>query len=433
MERIIKIGKINLISILAFPLLLLATAAKLLAKAMEKLVTIVGIVFIVGAIAIAFELGKSPKAALDGILTVIICVIVGGIFSALIIWILTMVSNVIITGAALAIKLMNGLYTLIYSGYTVLYHICKKDYAKISGDGTPLLNGLCCIFFTLLCVVNRAIIFFVTHAVKILVLCSMVLMINSLLEMNKSTQAVFGINLFGYLGLFPIYDIINGVVLYLAVMLGIIVLFLSLGMEWREWGMEMDISTFGYKDSVKDIVENRDYLSEDLLNGLQVENKEQRKRYNQYMDKWNQHLESLEGFLQQMVPVVEKSDNYLLRTVYGEYISNLQEIAEQLKKYEGAILAEDFEKMIPQIDKLEEQKKNIIKQAERAAAEQRKKSVTNGFFGGCDTEEKLEKRYKALCKTYHPDNETGDEESFKVIQEEYEKAKKKMMVKKMDK
>lgn len=42
------------------------------------------------------------------------------------------------------------------------------------------------------------------------------------------------------------------------------------------------------------------------------------------------------------------------------------------------------------------------------------------FFIGCDTKEKIIKRYRALCKVYHPDSQTGNTEMFKKLKEAYE-------------
>lgn len=47
----------------------------------------------------------------------------------------------------------------------------------------------------------------------------------------------------------------------------------------------------------------------------------------------------------------------------------------------------------------------------------------SSFFQGCDTTEKLNKRFRNLTKTYHPDIDTGDEETMKHIVAEYEKVK----------
>lgn len=45
---------------------------------------------------------------------------------------------------------------------------------------------------------------------------------------------------------------------------------------------------------------------------------------------------------------------------------------------------------------------------------------TNEYFSDCDTKDKLIKRYKALCKVFHPDNQAGNADIYMHIKEEYE-------------
>lgn len=45
------------------------------------------------------------------------------------------------------------------------------------------------------------------------------------------------------------------------------------------------------------------------------------------------------------------------------------------------------------------------------------------FFYGCDTQESVAQRFKALAKVLHPDGKTGNTEMFKVLQHEYNKRK----------
>ncbi len=45
----------------------------------------------------------------------------------------------------------------------------------------------------------------------------------------------------------------------------------------------------------------------------------------------------------------------------------------------------------------------------------------SAFFNGCESEEEIKKRYHQLCKVFHPDSGSGDEETFVHIREEYDK------------
>lgn len=49
----------------------------------------------------------------------------------------------------------------------------------------------------------------------------------------------------------------------------------------------------------------------------------------------------------------------------------------------------------------------------------------SNYFNGCTTQEALTKRYRDLCKVYHPDMGNGSAEEFTKIQNEYESLKKK--------
>ena len=109
----------------------------------------------------------------------------------------------------------------------------------------------------------------------------------------------------------------------------------------------------------------------------------------------------------------------------GEYMSKALELSEKMSSFPDQIPVEEFEKLIPQIKNLESLKEDIRKLNVKVASNTPVATGT-GFFAGCDSLQKLEKRYKALCKTYHPDSEAGDEETFKKMQEEYEELKGKL-------
>ena len=53
-------------------------------------------------------------------------------------------------------------------------------------------------------------------------------------------------------------------------------------------------------------------------------------------------------------------------------------------------------------------------------------SVEEMFFAGCDDLDTLNARYRNLCKTFHPDGQSGDSETFKKMHEAYEHMKAKL-------
>lgn len=68
--------------------------------------------------------------------------------------------------------------------------------------------------------------------------------------------------------------------------------------------------------------------------------------------------------------------------------------------------------------------------ADRATFEARQRSVSSFemapsslFFKGIQSESKLKKRYRELLKIFHPDNESGDDETVLMIKKEYEDIK----------
>ncbi len=429
MKKILKIVKINILAIVALPLLLLATAAKLAAKALEKTVTIIGAVFILLGISIIFEIFKNPSGWLNGIFMVIVVLVIGGIFTAIAIWILSLVSAVVMAVVSLIISLLNGIYELIYAGYTALYHTCKTDYAAVSQGGNGLVNGLCCLFYTLLRVVNRVIILFVTHAIKIFILASAVLVIGSLVMCNQYTQSQFGIGMLAYIKLFSTFPIIYGVTMYVASFIAVVVIMISLGIEWSEWGREMEMSTGDYESYLSYIMESTEEIGAGNFQNVDAADDKRLEKCLRYQEILQRHITEIEDFSQRISVLVDESDNYILRSSWGEYFPKLQETVEGVTKYKGNVPMDEFEKLIPLIDRLEELKQTIEKQAARIAEEQKVSAAAGaGFFAGCNTPEKLEKRYRALCKTYHPDTEVGDEETFKLMTEEYEKRKAEMKV-----
>lgn len=417
MKRAGTIIKINILALAALPLLLLSTAAKLVAKAMEKLILILGIVVITAVLALILELMKTPGETLHGVLMLILCLVLGGIFTAVFVWILSLISSAVMAVTAVIISGFNFIYEWVYRGYSSLYRICKQDYGTISREGTPFWNGLSCLVYSLMRGVNRLLILFVTHALKLVIAGCVLLTVYSLYDMNAGIQRLFGVSLFRYLGLFNGYEVISGILLYLVVMAGICVVLVSLGIEWNEWGAQMRISTSDY-DKYADM---SGYQAQFDRDDSAIPDKERLDRYQQYLDRFQIHMAEFEAFMEETQEVAAKSGDYLFRTARHEYMQNLMELAEKLRSFGDAVMPQQLEPLLPQLEKLDKQKEGLKRQLEKERRTQ--EAAAGSFFAGCNTRNKLEKRYKALCKTYHPDMEAGDEETFKRIQTEYDKKK----------
>lgn len=425
--NVLKIIKINILALIAFPLLLLATMVKLLAKAMEKVLLIIGTVFVLSMIVLILELFKDPSSVLMGILMLLVVLVIFGLIILLLVWILTMISAIIMAAVALVIGAINALYELVYKGYAGIYHICYEDYCTLEMS-TGAKRGSC-FLFTLLRVFNKVIVFFATHAFKVLLTITLVGIGWCLFRSHTYVQDMFGMGLIEYLKLFPTYEIVKGVVLYVSVMAAFAIVMISLGIEWSEWGQEMSLSTSDYERYVREIRAGYNEVGTANVPAGAGMDARRLERYNHYIDVLNYHIRGIELFLEDTMPIAEKSEDHILRGNCGQYITDFYEIVEEINKNGDVVSPETLEELVPKIDRIEDLRKKVEQQVQkvkenREKAESKAESnVTTGFFSGCDTPDKLEKRYRALCKTYHPDSDAGDEDTFKRMKDEYEEQK----------
>ena len=419
MKKVFGVIKINILSLIALPVFLLAVAVKLVAKALEKTMVAIGSIVILLAAMLISSIIQNP-GVLSTVFIVIIVLVLCSLLTLILVLIFTIASGVIMAVATFIIGILDGIYELLYGGYSALYHRCKRCYEEqLSGMENTGVKAFACLFYSILRGLNTCIIFFVTHALKLLVLGCILLTVGGLYSLNQKTQAVLGLNLFTALGMFPVSDVIAGAIMYAAFIFCISSLLTSMGLEWNEWGREMKLATTDYESYLASLAERAAAYSEVESDGSEDEAV---RRCNEYMDKLNRHFEEAEAFQAETQVIIQKSENQVLRSLLGEYMNKAVELSEKMNKLPNKISVPEFEKLIPLIKQLDSLKEDIRKLNVKMAA-YTPEGVSSGFFAGCDSLQKLEKRYKALCKTYHPDSEAGDEETFKKMQEEYEELK----------
>ena len=119
--------------------------------------------------------------------------------------------------------------------------------------------------------------------------------------------------------------------------------------------------------------------------------------------------------------------DHLMNQRYENYLRNesqLQNIISELKIIRDS-LESLKQRIYNDIDFIEKQE-NKRKKEEQKWKEYQEiivKDSSSVYFTGCNNMDDLNKRYRALMKVYHPDNQTGDSSTFQQVRKEYEKMK----------
>ena len=416
MEKFIKILKINLLSIVALPLLLIATVSKLTAKALEKAALIIAMLMITLFIVMGFSFLKNPSGGLEVIIYMIVIFVIAFVFIMIFFLLMSLAAATITAVWTFIISVFEGIYALTYNGFLSLYAVCESDYQYISLDGNKAANMALCLFFTILSAVNKLIVTVISFALPASIILSIFIVAESLFSMHRHVKASFGIGLWQYMGKFDTFSLVYGIVMYIAILSVFIVVLISLGVEWHEWAVELKMTGEELDENIRQLQDNDWHVE----SGADADSE----TGDAYMANLEEHVDSLESLGDMVEEALAGNDNPLLRSAWGNYFRSLSATVDECSKYKNGIPLAKFKKLIPQIQHLERQREKVKNLAKEQLEESKDPFKSSVFFVGCDSEEKLEKRYKALCKTYHPDSEGGDTDTFRKMHEEYDALKK---------
>lgn len=414
MGKIIKILKINILSLVAIPLLLLATAFKLIAKSMEKVPLFIGL----GIASILILSLASFDAATESIMNIIAGIIAAcvlfGVLILLLYWIFSLISSIVLLIWTLITTCFDTLYDICYTGYLSLYTACESDYQFLSLNGKNVLNCFICPFYSILRGLSWIIVTVVSLMLPAAIVCSIGLVLFTLYDLNSNTKAAFGLNLIQFAKKSQTASVIGGIFIYGAVMAIAITAIMAFALEWYEWAQDLKMT--GAEISA-DIAQLQDKELQ-MASGSTEELDENLK----YLSSLQEHLNRLNPLGQQVQEILEKKESPQLRSCWGSYMRNLENLVDQCSEKNG-VTAEQLKRMIPQIQQLDRQREDVQKLTDKLSEELQNPAGSSVFFAGCDSLEKLEKRYKSLCKTYHPDMGDGDTETFQRMKAEYESIK----------
>ncbi len=464
--------KINILSIISLPLLLASVVVKLIQKTVERVPVLFRVFVVITMTSILNSMFKSTNYFFGQLADLFEL----GIFS---VGIFMLVLGVIVIKFTLAVLVscIDILFMKIYGGYLRLYDICSRDFGLIvQNEGSGNLR-FGCVFWYFVRIIHRIIAGVFSAALVISIVLSVGFVGYSIFYVNKNVSEIFAIDLISYIKLFPPIEIIFTIINFVVVVASVVTVLISLGAEWNKWGVDLRLASMGGESGYGDFLKGSNvgnYTNEqqcmtvlislgaewnkwgvdlrlasmggesgygDFLKGSNVGNytNEQqcsfedgklKEQCEQSMEIFYELSNGLEVLDQQVKAALDVQYSSSLNYSFSEYVNLLSKICKKMESFKGNIPCGKFKSnLIPMISMAQKKARDI--ELEIFSIFQ-KNSTSAGntvavvdFFGGCTTDDELHKRYRALCKVYHPDV-GGHEDTFKQLQEQYEKKRSKV-------
>lgn len=426
MRTIFIILKINLLSLVSLPILIVTIISKLLQKAVEKLIIFVGVGVALGVLSLLNMALNNPGEFLDGLGTFFAVLILFGFIIAIVFAVLfffgSIAAAVVTIITSLLLTVFGGIFQFSHEAYSKLYDICKADFETLTHRDGKI--RFCCVFWYILMWLNKLVVTVFSLVLPISIVCAVFVVGYSVVFVNSSIARSFGIGVFQYLKLFPTTNVVFTILYFVVVLLAMMIVLITLGMEWSEWGKTLKYATQDYKQ-YKAIMEEKVVAFDVAMDGNYTFTAgKNMQRCEESMDVLRRLFDDIDFLRQQVDAAISLRHDSSLAYNLADYIMHLEEIFNELEKHNGNIPCDYFEqKLIPLIKLAEKQAAAIAKDAfailNLEATNANKKKEFIDFFGGCETQEDIKKRYKSLCKVYHPDI-GGHEETFKQLKTQYE-------------
>jgi hypothetical protein len=150
-SSVLKVFKINLLALLAFPLFLISIASKLIVKAMEKFMVFLGVGFAILGLYIFSFIIKNFGGFVEGLLTVIILLFLFGSLVALFIFAPFILGSILayIFGMVVLVvsTVLNVIFEICHQAYSKLFDVCKSDYEVLSDNNQSKYPTYACVFW----------------------------------------------------------------------------------------------------------------------------------------------------------------------------------------------------------------------------------------------------------------------------------------------
>lgn len=415
MKKTLNILLINILSLIALPFFLLSILFSILSAAYKKVGVFLALAFagVIGYLLLPL-IPTSLIGWVETIITIVAFVVVFGVLVVIIMAMFSLMGAVAALFFAIGSFILDGLYSITYFVYMLLFGICESKYQELSINGKKTQNAIICPFYSLLKGCSRLIMIIIPFAFPASIVIGALIVIKTLMDLNHTVSTSLGLGLFEFLKKFEAPSLLLSILVYLYFIGLIVGLIIQFGMEMRIWAMELDADTFELSKELGGMMDQKIHLSVD-------KDKEKNADYEKELDILQDHMNHFDELSDRIEAILNKKEDPLLQTTWTRYMNTLSHVVEACTREEVPL--EEFQNYFAQISNLDRQRKNLIKMAVKLEEQLKDPSGTSTFFVGCDTLEKLEKRYNALCKAYHPDTVSGDTETFQKMKEEYESLK----------
>lgn len=420
---VLKILKINLLSLGAIFLYLIALIAKMLEILLRKIHIVLGITLLTLVTIGVYEIILNWGSVFNYIQSTLLSTNS----------VLALLTLFVICILAIKVSIFLEIYKRCYKEYKKLINICKKDRELIQLSNHKLVITLSCGFYYAAIGFEKLIKFIAQKGIIISIFCSIAAFICFCILLNNYVYIKFGINLLHISQKIDTVSLVFNLIIGLLVMTNIIALIILLGVGLQSWVKKpKNISqpqNISQKSKNPDINSNSNQIIQIINITINLHNKpnqpERLENAKKYKEMLKNNIQVKKQFESKIEKLLRSQNDNVLEVYWNEYEQELQRVINTFNTLceNGQMPISIFERLIPKIKYLDNQRKELeklIKELENKYNNPLSQSI---FFSDCKTLDEFEKKHKALCKKYHPDMKSGDNKTFLKMQQEYEKYK----------
>lgn len=250
------------------------------------------------------------------------------------------------------ISVLDRAHQFTYSGFLLLFGNCENDFSALFQEDKPLRNGLLCLFFTILKVLDKIITGIVSVSYPLAICLTALTIIAPIWKLWRKTSAAFGIGLFRYLSKCGTGSVIIGILYYLLVTCIIVTLLFALAAQWNEWAQQLSMTSLQINTAINTMTNTTLQLandsSEEVTNDLLL------------IQKLEDHVKSLDNMEERIQNILDQKDDLLLRSHWVSYIRALSPLVAKCSTKKG-ILSKHLQQISPQIGQLDRQRDAVLR------------------------------------------------------------------------